>query len=298
MDIDQIRTFVTIARTRNFSRAAEALYRSQPAISRRIDLLEQELGAPLFERARARLSLTEAGIALLPHAETMLAAVQDGEEAVRALRGGELGRVSVAVVGTLAGKALTDTLRRFGRRHPGVRVDIQTATSREVCELVRRGEAHLGLRYAADSVPGLVSTVVAQEALVVVAAADHPLARRRRIRPEDLNAARWVAFRQTAAGESFVQFLSRKLATAGVHDPEIVPIDSLTAQKRFVEANLGIAFLAENGVEEELRRGALKKLNLPELTTSIPITVVHRRGGYLSPACQTLLTTIKASWKL
>jgi DNA-binding transcriptional LysR family regulator len=296
MDIDQIRTFVAIARTKNFSRAAEALHRSQPAISRRIDLLARELGAPLFERAGATLSLSDAGAALLPHAEAALAAIRDGEESVRAIKGGEAGRVALAVVGTLANDALTATLRRFNKRHPKVHVDIQTATSREVCELVRRGDAHLGLRYGADPVPGLVSTVVAREALIVVSAPDHPLARRKPVRPAELAGERWVAFRQGAARETFVQVLGRLLAAAGLDAPEIVPIDSLTAQKRLVEANLGIALLAESGVREELRRKMLGRINVPELKGSIPVSVVHRRDGYLSPACRNFLAAVSAGW--
>src|ERR1700680_2061907 len=88
MDLEEIRTFVAIARQRSFSRAADTLRRSQPAISRRIDLLEQELGAPLFERLRTGAVLTDAGVALLPYAEATLAAAKDGGEAARAPRRG------------------------------------------------------------------------------------------------------------------------------------------------------------------------------------------------------------------
>jgi DNA-binding transcriptional LysR family regulator len=147
VDLDEIRTFVAIARVRSFSHAAETLARSQPAISRRIDLLEQELGAPLFERLRTGAVLTDAGVALLPYAQAALAAAKDGSESVRALRHGNVGTISLALVGTLADTRLTDALRRFTHRYPKVRLNLQTATSREVEELVRRGEATLGLRY-------------------------------------------------------------------------------------------------------------------------------------------------------
>ena len=85
MDVDEIRTFLAIAETGGFSRAAQRLHRSQPAISRRIGLLEQELGAPLFERIRGRVRLTDAGHAFLPHAEATMAALKDGQDAVRDL---------------------------------------------------------------------------------------------------------------------------------------------------------------------------------------------------------------------
>lgn len=143
MDLDQIRTFVAITRLRSFSRAAQSLHRSQPAVSRRIELLTEELGAPLFERVNGQTALTEAGMALLPHAEAALAATADGIDAVRAPHKGDAGRLSVALVGTLANEAFTAMLRHFKKHHPNVQIDPQTASSREVGDLVRRGDATL-----------------------------------------------------------------------------------------------------------------------------------------------------------
>jgi len=292
MDMDQIRTFVAIARTRNFSRAAEVLHRSQPAVSRRVSLLTQELGIPLFERAGGQLRLSEAGGALLPYAETILAAARDGLEAVRTLDKGDSGRLALAIVGTLANATFTEMLRRFRAEHPGVLVDVETGNSHEVGEIVRRGDAALGLRYIHDPGRDLVSETVMREKLVVVCSPDHGLAGRRTVHPKQLAGERWVAFRTGGARETFVQFLSRTLAAAGLHDPEVTLIDSLTAQKRLVEANFGIALLAESGIEEETKAGTLKKLNVPALRASIPVTVVYRKNGYLSGAAQSFLATV------
>jgi DNA-binding transcriptional LysR family regulator len=295
MDMDEIRTFVAIARTRGFSRAAATLHRSQPAISRRIDLLERELDAPLFERIRGGVILTEAGAALLPYAETVLAAAREGTEAVRALRQANAGRISLALVGTLANASLTRLLRQFRGSYPNVRLDLQTATSQQVGELVLRGEATLGLRYLADPRAGLVCETVAEEALVVVGCGDHRLADGRKHRPRELAGERWVAFPMRASRESFVQFLERKLLAAGLDDPEIIPIDSLTAQKRLVEAGFGIALLARSTVEEELRLETLRVLDVPLLRARIPVTIVYRRNGYLSTGARSLMSTIAAA---
>jgi DNA-binding transcriptional LysR family regulator len=292
MDMDQISAFVAISRLKSFSRAADALHRSQPAISRRIDLLNQELGAPLFERVKGAIALSDAGTALLPYAEAALAAARDGVEAVRALRKGDSGRLSIAIVGTLANDRFAAMLRRFRKRHPRVDIDLQTATSGEVGDLVRRGDATLGLRYLVGSSSGLVSQTMMREKLVVVASAAHPLANRRALHADELDGQKWVAFRTGTPRESFVQFLSRTLAAAGLDEPEIIAIDSLTAQKRLVEANFGIALLAESGVADELKRGSLRKLPVPALRTSIPVAVVHRQGGYLSPAARTFLSLL------
>ena len=146
MEVDELRTFLAIAETGGFSRAGQRLHRSQPAISRRLGLLEQELGAPLFERIRGRARLTEAGRAFLPHAEAAMAALGDGRDAVRDLAGATRGAVSLALVGTLADTQIVDVLRRFARRQEDVRLELRTASSADVTDLVRRGEATLGLR--------------------------------------------------------------------------------------------------------------------------------------------------------
>jgi DNA-binding transcriptional LysR family regulator len=262
--IDEIEAFVSIARLGGFARAAEALHRSQPAISRRIEMLEEQLRTPIFERVRGGVVLTEAGRSLLPYAEAVLASLKDGTEAVRSLERGERGAVSVALVGTLASTKFAAMLREFGRRHPHVKLELRTANSQEVSDLVRRGEATLGLRYFTDSDPSLASEVVMEEALVVVCSPEHRLAGRRVRDPGVLAGERWVAFPpQRRRREPFASALEQRLTAAGTEAAEIVRIDSLTAQKRFVEAGFGIALLIESSVQEELRLGALRLIDVP-----------------------------------
>ena len=179
MTIDEIEAFVSIARLGGFARAAEALHRSQPAISRRIEMLEEQLRTSIFERVRGGVLLTAAGRSFLPYAEAALASLKDGTEAVRGLERGEHGLVSVALVGTLASTRFAGILRQFGRRHPKVKLELRTANSQDVSDLVRRAEATRGLRYFAEPDTSLVSEVVMEEALVVASSPDHRLAGRR-----------------------------------------------------------------------------------------------------------------------
>ena len=170
MNIADIQTFVAITELGGFTHAAQRLHRSQPAISRRLGILEHELGAPLFERLRGRARLTEAGRVFLPHAEAALASLRDGRDAVRGLQTGMEGVISLALVGTLADTRIVDALRQFAKRAKDVRLELQTASSREVTDLVRRGDATLGLRYYASDRLELVSLDAGSEAMVVVAA--------------------------------------------------------------------------------------------------------------------------------
>jgi DNA-binding transcriptional LysR family regulator len=293
MDIDEIRTFLAIAESGGFSRAGQRLHRSQPAISRRIGLLEQELGAPLFERMRGRARLTDAGRAFLPHAEAAMAALKDGRDAVDDLGGGTGGTVSLALVGTLADTHIVDVLRRFARRQRTVRLELRTASSAEVSDLVRRGDATLGLRYFASNRLDLVEQSVGGEAMLVVAAAGHRLAGPRLRDARALAGERWVGFPPSPGDrDSSGHVLGRQLARAGLDGADITLIDSLTAQKRLAQAGFGLALVPESSVRDELRTGALVALDVPAMRATIPITALHRRNGYLSPAARALLALL------
>ena len=294
MELDQVETFVTIVRRGGFTRAAATLHLSQPAVSRRLDLLERELGRPLFDRTRGGAQLTEAGRAFLPHAETLLASMRDGVEAVRALERPDRGTVTVALVGTLANTVLTGRLQRFRDAHRQVRLELRTALSREVSALVRRGDAALGLRYFADPDPDLVSLPFYREDLVTVCAPTHRLVQKRRLTAPMLAGESWVAFpiRQGSSGESYAQVLAERLAAIGLGNAEIVPIDSLTAQKRLVEAGFGLGLMPRSSVEEELRVGTLRELRVAAMRLAVPVVLVHRRRAHLSGAARALLTLL------
>jgi DNA-binding transcriptional LysR family regulator len=293
MDIDGLQTFVAIAELGGFTRAGARLHRSQPAISRRLGLLEQELGAPLFDRLRGRARLTEAGHAFRPHAEAALAALKDGQEAVRDLQSGLRGSLSLARVGTLADTRIVDTLRRFAKRARDIRLELRTASSAEVTDLVRRGEVTLGLRYFSPDSPDLVVHPAGAEAVLVVAAKGHRLAGRRLRDVKALKGERWIGFPPTRnVREDSGHGLAQRLIRAGLDDADVTLIDSLTAQKRLAQAGFGLALVPESSVRDELRQGVLVMLDVPAMRSANPITAIHRRNGYLSPAATTLLALL------
>jgi DNA-binding transcriptional LysR family regulator len=296
MELDHVEAFLAIVRRGGFTRASASLHLSQPAISRRIDLLESELGAPVFERIRTGVVLTEAGRAFLPHAEAILASLRDGIAAVEALRGTGRGAVTLAMVGTLASTTLTACLRRFREGHPAVDLRLRTALSAEVSALVRRGDATLGLRYEADPDPDLVSTPIHDEPMLPVCSPRHRLARARRVEPAALAGEPWIAFppRRGAVREPYSSALEQRLAAAGLA-AELIPIDSLTAQKRMVEAGFGLALLPASSVDEELRTGALAVLRAPALKAAIPVVLIQRRRAFHSGATRALIAAL-AAW--
>jgi DNA-binding transcriptional LysR family regulator len=292
MNLHELQTFVSISQLGGVSRAAGQLHRSQPAITRRVKLLEDQLGVPLLERGPGGSVLTEAGRTFLPYAEAALAALKDGEQAVRALQGADHGVVSLAIVGTLTGTTIVDQLKRFSARHRNSRLELRTANSFEVSDLVRRGEVSLGLRYFADLSPELVSQQISEERVVVACSTQHRFAGKRLRDPERLRSDQWLALPMTRHRGSFSHLLARQLASAQLDDVPVMVIDSLSAQKRLIEAGIGIALLPESAIQEELRLGTLHTIDIPRLQTTVPVHVLHRKNGYLSGASRTLLSII------
>lgn len=296
MDSEALLTFVTIHQANGFSSAAEILGRSQPAISRRIALLEDELGVPVFERAAGGVVLSEAGRTLLPHAERVLAELRDGASAIEAMRTDAAGRVAIVAVGTLAGTNLTAVLKRFAAAHPRVDLSIGTATSAEVSDLVRRGEAMIGLRYLLDIAPYLVCEHIASETMAVACSAEHPFAGKRLRSLTALRHASWFAFRSAYdQRETFADNIFAQFQTRGVGEIRWTSVDSLNAMKRLVEAGLGVALLPESAIDEELRIGSLATIPVGDLKVANPVHAVVRRGGYLSPATLHLLALLRTA---
>ncbi len=297
VELDQVEAFVAIVRGGGFTRAAALLHLSQPAVSRRLELLERELGAPLFERTPKGVLLTEAGKTFLPHAEGLLSSMRDGLDAVRALRQPDRGTITLALVGTLASTTLTGCLQRFRDAHPRAELRIRTALSQEISMLVRRGDATLGVRYGADPHPEMRALAIYDEPMIVVCSPRHRLARRRRVAPAALAAEAWVAFppRDGAFYDPYPWSLQNRLAACGLSPAEIIPIDSLTAQKRMVEAGFGLALVPESSVDEELRARTLRALPIPAMRVTIPVMLIHRRRAYLSGAARALIAEL-AAW--
>ncbi|MBX3619771.1 MAG: LysR family transcriptional regulator [Rhizobacter sp.] len=293
MDSEALETFLAVHRRGGVSAAALALSRTQSAISRRLALLERDVGVPLFERIGRGLVLSEAGAALLPHAERVAAAVGDARAAVEAVTSGAAGVVRMVAVGTLANAALAQALRRAKAAHPGLDVRLQTATSAEVSAQVRAGDAVIGLRYFDDPAPDLDCRAVQTEKLVVACAPSHRLAGKRVKTLAQLADERWLAFPvQERRSEIFAASVVAQFLSRGIDRIDWVAIDGLTAQKRLVEAGFGLALLQAGAVADELARREIATIRVDDLRLEVPVTRVVRRGGFLSGGARAVLKAL------
>lgn len=176
MDIANLQAFVAVAEQGSFSQAADHLHLTQPAISKRIALLEAELAVGLFDRLGRRVLLTEAGRALLPRARGILQELEDSRRLLHNLSGQVAGQLTVATSHHIGLHRLPPVLRRFVADYPGVQLDMRFTDSELGCEAVLRGEAELAIvTLPTVARPPLREQLIWEDPLVAVAGRDHPL---------------------------------------------------------------------------------------------------------------------------
>lgn len=189
MDIASVQAFIAVADGGSFSRAADTLFLTQPAVSKRIAALEDELRARLFDRMGRSVRLTEAGEALLPHARRVLAELDAGRQVVADLQGTVGGRLRLGTSHHVGLHRLPPVLRAFSAQYPGVDLDLHFMDSEQACYAVERGELELAVVTLPAAPPSTLATeTLWPDPLDLVAAADHPLARHAALAPADLAA--------------------------------------------------------------------------------------------------------------
>lgn len=182
MDTHSLQAFLAVTEHGSFSAAAEALFLTQPAISKRIALLEEQLGARLFDRIGRQVHLTEAGRALLPRARGILRDMDDTVRAISNLSGDVSGTLRIGTSHHIGLHRLPPVLRRFSRQFPQVQLDIHFIDSEEAWEGVLHGDLELGVvTLPPDPDPRVKSAVIWDDPLVFMAAPEHPLAQEKQV---------------------------------------------------------------------------------------------------------------------
>jgi DNA-binding transcriptional LysR family regulator len=176
MDTQNLKAFIAVAESASFSGAADRLHLSQPAVSKRVLLLEQQLDAQLFDRIGRQVSLTEAGRTLLPLAHNIMLAMRDARQQIKDLRNTVCGALSLVTSHHIGLHRLPAILREFASRYPAVELDIQFRDSEQAYQCVLAGEFDLGIVTRSSLIdPRISYQSIWLDRLVFVAAADHPL---------------------------------------------------------------------------------------------------------------------------
>lgn len=278
----QLRLFASAARHLSFARAAEELHVSQPAVSMQMHALEEQIGLPLFDRSRRRLSLTSPGEYFLLYARRVLSALKDAEDMMARMRGAQTGRLVVGLVST-ADYFLPRLLAMFLREHPGVDVQLVVGNRQALVAMLQQNEVDLAVMGRPPRELETRAEPFAKHPIGVVAPPSHPLASREQIAPVDLASERFIV-RESGSG-------TRAAMEGFFQDHRIGPrfameVGSNEAIKQAVAAGLGISFLSLHTVHLELAGNQLIVLDVQDTPIIKQWHVVHAGAKTLSPAAE------------
>jgi DNA-binding transcriptional LysR family regulator len=290
VDLFQLEAFVAVVHEGSFSKAAKAVFRTQPAISQIIKRLEDEVGQPLFDRSSRRGMLTDAGQVLYEHAERLLnfrSQTLSALDDVRHLRRGKL----VIATNELTCLYLLPVLHEFRRLHPAVRLSVRRALASRIPAEVRDYGAEIGVVTYHPTGHELESVVVYNDELAFVVPPTHKFAKRREVSIKELGDESFVAHHVTSPYRARVVETFRK-RRVGLQMPVEMP--TIDAIKKFVATGNGVALLPAIAVESELARGELVRVLVPELAFERPVRLVYRSGGSLSQPARAFLAVAEA----
>ena len=290
MDSTSLRIFLAVARRLNYTRAAEDVHLSQPAVSRRIHQLEHELGVKLFEQIGKSVGLTDAGLVLAREGERTLGDLERLGEAVRTFRSADQGTVRLGASATPGFYLVPPVLGRFHRQFPRVDLSYRIENSERVVQKLIRNEIDLGFVGDAGKTTELHEELRFQDEIVCVVAAEHPLAGRRSVRPADLASQTLVSREHGSATRALVE---RWLAKHRVRPVRTIELGCPEAVKSVVASGLGVAFMSRLGITRELSDRALAVLKLPALPLVRQLVLVRHIDKSASPAISAFLSHLR-----
>jgi DNA-binding transcriptional LysR family regulator len=291
VDLAALQVFQMVAGERSYSRAAEKLFRTQPAVSIAMRKLEEWVGQPLFVRGSGARTLTDAGVLLLEYAERMLNMREEIRKGLRELRGLERGQVSLGVNESSI-HALLPSLDRYRRLHPGVHVRVHRVFSRDVPRELLNHQLDIGVISYVPEERELTTAEFYRDALVLVVWPGHRLAKRREVDVTALGEEVFVAHIVESPYRQRVVQMFAKHKTPLRMEVELPTIESI---KRFVEMKKGVAIVPRMCVEGELARGDLREVRIRQMRVERKLYLVYRQDRPLTGAAQALVNIILAS---
>ena len=282
LTLRQFRVFEAVARHLSFSRAAEELHLSQPAVSMQVRGIEVILGLPLTEQLGKKIFLTEAGREVLHASQAITARLDDLQANLAQLQGIDSGRLNLAVTSTVNAVA-TDILVRFRGRHPGVSIHLDVSNRESVLEQLAANRIDLAIMGQVPDGLELEATRFMDNPLVVIAPPDHPLARKKKVSIDALAAESFVV---REAGSGTRGAMERFFATRGLEIRSSMEMSSNEAIKQAVQAGLGLGILSLQTLEMERALKRLAVLNVEGFPIMRHWYIVHRADKRLSPTAQ------------
>ncbi|TAM51347.1 MAG: LysR family transcriptional regulator [Paraburkholderia sp.] len=281
-DLNDLQAFRAVAELGSFRKAAEAVSISQPALSRRIDKLEEALGVRLFERTTRSVALTTVGRVFAQSTEQLLDDLDVALLGIRDVSSSRLGHVTIACVPSVAYYFLPNVIANYRRRFPRIRVRLLDASANEVLGAVISGEADFGVSFIGSQEPEIEFKLLLQDRFVAACRRDHPLASKKRVTWSELYEHEYVSVGKTSGNRLL---LDQALSAVAPSAPSVCETRHVTTMLGLVEAGLGVAAvpsMAMPGANHPI----LTSVPLVEPVVKRRVGIVRRRGRQLTPAAQ------------
>jgi DNA-binding transcriptional LysR family regulator len=290
MEMSQLEFFLQVIAEGSFSKAADAVGRTQPAVSIAVRRLEEEVGAPLFDRSQKTPTLTEAGVCIQDYAQRILSLRDQARGAVSELRALRRGLVRVGANESTSLYLLPQVILAFRERHPEIKVEIYRHVSDRLPREVLGGSVDFAVLAFEPVDRDLESFCVLRDELALILHPSHPLASRDEVTIEELGGESFLAHNvRTASRNRVIE------AFAEHHTPLNITLELATVEtiKRFVQLNVGLAFVPRMCVREELERGTLASVPVRDLSYARTLWVTHRRNATFSHAAAAFLSVLR-----
>ncbi|HEY3046572.1 MAG TPA: LysR family transcriptional regulator [Polaromonas sp.] len=278
----QLKVFEAVARNLSFSRAAEELHLTQPAVSIQVKKLEDHAGLPLFEQLGKKIHLTPAGVEMLHSSRVIIQQFKEVEEAMTQFKGVSGGKLNVAVI-SAGDYFFPRLLVEFARRHSGVTLNFGVCNREELLDQLTDNLTDLAIMVRPPLDMDTVNEPFAPHPYVIVAAADHPLAARKHIPVSRLAREPFVVREKGSdTWNSMEEGFGGHLADLNI----AMEIKSTETIKQAVIAGMGVSFLSAHTISRELQAGSLTMLDVQGFPLMLHWYVVHRKNKRLPPVAQ------------
>lgn len=283
MDLYKFKSFKTVARLESFSRAAEILYLSQPAVSAQIKDLESEYKTKLFDRVGRNIRLTRSGVELLIYVNKILDVYEESHNAIDQLRDVKDGHVKLNASELPGISLLPSLMASFKKEYPQVEFTLKSEKSADIIDSIKKNQFDLGfIVNNEDSInrPDMISNLLYKDKIVLAVSKENPLSRQDRINVKDLsNIPLIVSLKDTVSRQALDSLFREYSLPFNI----AYEIDSKSVTKSMVEKNLGASFFSCLEVESKVKSGVIHTLEIEGISFYRYVHVIHHRNRELSP---------------
>jgi len=289
MNFYQLTYFKKVSETGSVSRAAEELFITQPAVSKQIKALEDELGERLFDRIGKKVSLTRTGDVLYAHAEKILRSVEEAKSAVRDMSAECSGELVIGTSDHISIHRLPKVIKSFIHAFPNVDLRLRCHRSETILDMVNKNLVDMGVITLPGPVRHLVVKTVWRDPMSVVYVKDHPLSSARSVRIRDIAKYGMIL---PEAGTQTRKVIDAAFSRKGLTPKIAMEVAYLETIKSLVRTGLGISILPDRAVEMEVKGGVLAKSKMDDIIFSRDLGVVHLKEKFLSRPAREFLNML------